>query len=290
MAENTKIIIKNESERLYNAGRYKLFHDLIPASIASSLSTRDLEKVASYNLNTNIAGLYESRLTVTPRSLSQYNNDGGATTFAEVNTLRSPSAIAYYEMLNPTSNLSSLSALLEGIPYNLHISETITHFQRMPVEYTQKSTAATYLRDNLYTEFTTSIQNLGRTSQIIPDSNGRFFSSSVRISGYIKVENAPNTISMNLVVRGVPVPMRRTQTSINYTGETVSSYNYIFTYPEYLINNKDLVESIQYIEAVDRGSAIFFYGTSYSFTNTNLNYSNNLANLHIINRNNRNIA
>jgi hypothetical protein len=290
MAENTKIIIKSEPERLYNAGKYKLYHDLIPASVASSLSARDLEKVSTYNLNTNIAGLYLDRLSATARSISQWNNDGGATTFAEVNTLRSPTSISYYEMLNPTSGLSSLSALLEGIPYNLHISETITHFQRMPVEYTQKSTAATYLRDNLYTEFTSSMQFLGRTAQIIPDSNGRFFSSSVRISGYIKVEDAPNTISMNLVLRGVPVPMRRTQTSINYTGETVSSYNYVFTYPEYLINNKDLVESIQYIEAVDRGSAIFFYGTNYSFTNTNQNYSDNLANLHVINRPNRNIA
>jgi len=76
--------------------------------------------------------------------------------------------------------------------------------------------------------------------------------------------------------------MRRAQTSLNSDG----TFNYIFTYPQYLINNDESIESIQYIERFGGGSESFFIGKNHGFPF--LNFNSKYENLSIINKENRN--
>jgi hypothetical protein len=88
-----------------------------------------------------------------------------------------------------------------------------------------------------------------------------------------------------MILRGIPVSMRRTLTSINN-----GKYNYIFTYPQYLMNNVDIIQSIQYIEVNNGTGATFWYGENYDFQMANTGFDNTLNNLHIINKDTRNLS
>jgi hypothetical protein len=158
-----------------------------------------------------------------------------------------------------------------------------------------------YLVDNLYdTGYATNMYMIGKHTQVTPQ-DGRIYSpyddktgdEYKRISGYIKVEGANEDITLNMIIRGVPIPMRKTLTSKNYGEENISN-NYIFTYPQYLLDNVDMIQAIQYIEVNNPGSsATFWYGTDYNFSSNKVlsftGYEDNLANIHIINKSNRNL-
>jgi len=103
---------------------------------------------------------------------------------------------------------------------------------------------------------------------------------------FFKVENASNDIRMFLIIRGIPVDMDRFETSVVNN----SKYNYIFRYPEYILNDKSYINSIEYTIITTNGNQPdVFYGLNDKFGNSNIvDYKDNLVNLNIINYNSRN--
>jgi len=198
--------------------------------------------------------------------------------------------------------------MIEKIPLHRHINETLENFIRIHTEFPVRLTTETsseileseynakllniqFLKNNFYDpNYASNMWMVGKADEITPVNN-RISSSDKVISGYISVENGQPSLQLNLVIRGVPLPMRKTLTSLNYNqlGQ-ITSYNYIFTYPQYLINNIELVQSIQYIEILNQGTARFFYGDTYDFSIDveDAGY-NTSANLNIINKFGRNI-
>lgn len=206
--------------------------------------------------------------------------------FSTLNSLRNPS-ISYLDIIS-----GGTTDLMEKIPVHTHVRENLENMQRMANEYPEKAAMLDFFIDELFdTAYASQMYMVGRSVQVTPDSNGRLLSTQSRLlSGYIKVESAPQNIAINLFLRGVPVPMRRTLTSVNRTANPVT-YNYIFTYPQYLINNLEMIEAVQYAEASNYGSATFWYGDSYSFTVVDTNgFEEKVANLNIVNRDGRNVT
>ena len=231
--------------------------------------------------NKVVPGLYtDSSDTVVNVSLA--SNQGS---FSTLNSLRSPS-ISYVNIIS-----GGTTDLMEKIPVHTHVRENLENMQRMANEYPEKAAMLDFLIDELFdTAYASQMYMVGRSVQITPQS-GRIASTQTNLlSGYIKAEGAPQNIGINLVLRGVPVPMRRTLTSVNRTASPVT-YNYVFTYPQYLIDNLEMIEAIQHAEIDNQGSATFWYGDSYSFTVVDSNgFEVKTANLNIVNRDGRNVT
>jgi hypothetical protein len=284
MAENIKLILRAEDNELFTPQNYKVHPTLIENPLwpsldqQSSLNDISPDKTLQIRLDINkVIGIHYEGET---KSVSELNNQ---TEYDTINSLRN-------ESISYTNILSIEDATMEYIPEHPHILEQIENIERMETEYSSKLNMLNYLVDNLYdTVYATNMHMLGRHTQIIP-VNGRIYSpydgiSGTRISGYIKVENANQDITLNMILRGIPVSMRRTLTSINN-----GKYNYIFTYPQYLMNNVDIIQSIQYIEVNNGTGATFWYGENYDFQMANTGFDNTLNNLHIINKDTRNLS
>jgi hypothetical protein len=218
----------------------------------------------------------------------------------QLNTLRNDSVTV------PVAINVDNSSYLEKIDDGLHISEYLRNLKNADSikEYRNKTGMLNHLSsiyDGSYALNTWMLPS-GIENQVIPQDN-KLVSISIEdeetgivinnlISGYIKVVEAPSDIELNFILRGIPLPMRKVQTSTNYD-ETLNavSYNYYFIYPQYLINNIELVQAIQYIEILNSSASTkFYYGNNSQFELIDLEgYDNRLANLHILNKEFRNI-
>jgi hypothetical protein len=269
MAKNTRLILKSINNEIFSVKDYKLYPGTINNILFASMN--DAEKAAN---NYQVSAFY---IDGALRNISELNN---LPLFNRVNGLRNP--LISFENITPVQSL-----YLESVPKHYHISETIANMERMQTEYPRKFNALGNLSTNLFdSNYASQMWMVGRASQITPINN-RISSSSVLISGYIKVENASANLRMNMVFRGVPVPMRRTETSSLSTGRK----NYIFTYPQYLVDNIELVQSIQYIELENYDvDTLIYYGTNYEFTLSDLIGYETSANLNIINKESRNLT
>lgn len=65
---------------------------------------------------------------------------------------------------------------------------------------------------------------------------------------FIKAEGFSQNVSAFVVVRGIPIKMKRVETSHD------DKYNYIFSYPEYILNDISRLESIQMILFSEKSS------------------------------------
>jgi hypothetical protein len=269
MAKNTRLILKSINNEIFSIKDYKLYPGTINNILFASMN--DAEKAAN---NYQVSAFY---IDGALRNISELNN---LPLFNRVNGLRNP--LISFEDITLVQSL-----YLESVPKHYHISETIANMERMQTEYPRKFNALGNLSTNLFdSNYASQMWMVGRASQITPINN-RISSSSVLISGYIKVENANANLRMNMVFRGVPVPMRRTETSSLSTGRK----NYIFTYPQYLVDNIELVQSIQYIELENYDvDTLIYYGTNYEFTLSDLIGYETSANLNIINKESRNLT
>ena len=276
MAENTKLTLR--SAELYEATKdYKVRPGLVDGPLFPSLTDSD---------KTDANRLIPITFNSLSKSVSVHNHQ---TVFTTINTYRSADA-------DYTSVLSTPDATLEYLPEHLYIVDFIENLERMATEYPQKLTMLSYLVDNLFDEdYAVDMYNIGRGTEITSNLSGGKFESvagGFTISGYVKVEYASSSIAMNVIIRGIPVPMRRTLTSANDGG----TYNYIFTYPQYLMNTEDSVNSIQHMEVSGQGSDTnlkFFKGSGtdskYGFlVEGQVEDDTDYANLQIFNRENRN--
>jgi len=272
VAENVKITLKSSESEVFVNKNYKIKPSLLDNPLFPSL-------LSSEKINTNkVVGIsYNGE----EKSVSELNNQ---IVFDEINNLRN--GTPDYFNIKTTEDTT-----LEWIPIGLHITEMIQNIKRLEKEYPQKLKMLTHLVANLYDlNYADGMHMIGRETEAKISGNKLLLNLSdeeLRISGYIKVENAPETINIHLIIRGVPVPMRKTLTSVNGT-----IYNYIFTYPQYLLGkNVDVVQAINHLEVINHGSAKFFYGKDYHFDiDTGHGYGDKLGNIHIINKNNRNLS
>jgi hypothetical protein len=268
MAENTKLILRLEEDEIFKPQNYKIHPTLIENPLWPSLLDPEI-----ININRVIGIHYNGEI----KSVSELNNEDY---YNEINDLRKES------------------------DEHPHITKTIEDLEGMKTEWPSKLglDMLNYLVDNLYdTDYATNMYMIGKHTQVTLQ-DGRIYSpyddktgdEYKRISGYIKVEGANEDITLNMIIRGVPIPMRKTLTSKNYINGVELSNNYIFTYPQYLLDNVDMIQAIQYIEVNNPGSsATFWYGTDYNFSSNKVlsftGYEDNLANIHIINKSNRNL-
>jgi len=254
MAENTKLILRSSLNELFITKNYKLKPELVISALDPSLSTADklIQHVAAIHYNGS------------DKSVSQFNNQS---LFNIINTYRNGGTVTYDPIV------SSNADLLEYIPKNLNIYTAIQDLNRMQTEYPQKNSMLTYLVNNLFdVDYAKNINNFGRASEITV-TNGIISPAF----GYIIVDNAPENLELNLIIRGIPVPMRKTLTS---------SGTYYFTYPQYLIDTDESVNSIQHIEVLNQGSSILYKGTVTAFPL--YTDSGDYINLRIINKELRN--
>jgi hypothetical protein len=292
MAKNSRLILKTESQEIFTDQNYKIHPELLENPLWSSLNTQpsftDLSVIHRTpdmkTLNQRVIGIYYGGEN---KTVSVHNNQA---LYDTINLLRNSSS-------GHTNILETEDNLLEYIPDHPHILEQIENLERMENEYPSKLNMLNYLVGNLFDiNYATNMFMIGREISVTPDANGRIHSpydgiGTIRISGYIKVENALQNINMNIIIRGIPVPMRRTLTSItrNSLGN-ITGYNYIFTYPQYLMDNIDTVQAIQYIEVNNRTGAQIFFGKEYDFKLTNtFGFENKLNNIHIVNKSGRNL-
>jgi hypothetical protein len=259
MAENTKIILR--VPELYGTSRdYKVRAGLADGPLFPSLL--ESEKIDS---NRIVSITYEGQ----SKSVSEINNQA---LFDSINQSRSGS-------LTYTSVLEEEDITLEYIPEHLPMNETIANLERMANEYPAKLSAISYLVSGLFdVDYATGISSFGRGTQVFPSEEGTISSTEeLRLSGYIIAETDDDGVVMNLIIRGVPVPMRKTKSS-----EGV----YYFTYPQYLVNNQDSVNSVQKIEVSDSGTnPKYYFGSSYPFVKVG---TDPYVNLQIFNKSGRN--
>jgi len=283
MAELNKIILKSADTEIFTSQNYKVYPELIDSPLWASLDNQpsiiDTENIKKLDTN-KVVGIHYNGDT---KSISELNNQAD---FDTVNALRNAN-ITYTAVLSVEG---AEDTTLEYIPEHPHILEQIENIERMETEYSSKLKMLSYLVSNLYdTPYATNMHMIGRDTKIsLEDTNDRL-DTSITISGYIKVENANANIILNYILRGIPLPMRKTLTSTNSNG----TKNYIFTYPQYILKNIDLIQAIQYIEVLVPDLAKFYYGHTYSFlldTDDALKgFEANLANLHIVNKVARNL-
>jgi len=283
MKTNTRLILRPLVNEYFIPKNYKIHPENVNSGIFSSLLLAekiDSNKVAAIHYNVNG--------TFFQKSVSELNNQ---TRFDRMNVLRNGNLV--FDNILQVAN-----STMESIPRSYHISETITNIERYGSlglsEYPKKLAALNYLSTNFYTEisslkYATNLWMLGKGVEIKVSNEKLLLNLSnqeERISGYISVENAPDTIQINLIFRGIPVPMKRVLTS-----KTGVLNNYIFIYPQYLLEgNIDAIQSINHLEVKTFGGARFWYGTNHYFKIDNLSgYSDKLSNLHIINKTTRNL-
>jgi hypothetical protein len=252
MAENTKLILR-ETE-LFKEKNYKLKRDLVISALDASLSTADklIQYVAAVHYNGS------------NKSVSQFNNQS---LFDTINGYRTGGTATY------DSIVSSNADLLEYVPKNLNIYTAKNDLDRMANEYPQKLDMLNYLVNNLFdVDYARNINNFGRASEITV-TDGKISPAY----GYIIADNVTTDLQLNVIIRGIPVPMRKTLSS---TG------TYYFTYPQYLIDTDESVNAIQHIEVLNQGSSVLYKGTATAFPL----YSNSgdYINLRIINKELRN--
>lgn len=299
MAENTKLILKPKIDEIFTPQNYKIHPTLIENPLWPSLDKQSSLNDKINNIITPSATL-QTRLDINKvigihyegetKSVSELNNQAE---YGTINSLRN-------ESISYTNIRSTEDATMEYIPEHPHILEQIENIERMKTEYSSKLNMLNYLVDNLFdTGYATNMYMLGRDTRIFLSGDKLLLNSlgdEVRISGYIKAENCNEGTTLNMIIRGIPVPMRRTLTSKNYnsTGNIIRSYNYIFTYPQYLMDNIDIIQSIQYIEVNNvNASTTFWYGQDYNFSDNDVlnfsGYENSIANIHIVNKDTRNL-
>jgi len=302
MAEINKIILKIDFEELYRYDKFKLSSTLIPGSqnsISESLSVIDDSIVISNSLDKNITGIGidNSLINLTKKD---YTPEIGI-----INTLRNQGGVNLSIKEAVIYNQSYNSTLIEKIPDNIHSSEYLQNLKNINLinEYPMKQSmlkrmARIYGEFGQTTPYATNLWMLplGIETPVTIETGGRLSSSINKIiSGYIKVTDTNINAQMNLVMRGVPVPMRRVLTSKNYSApfNIPSSYNYVFIYPQYIVNNIELIQSIDYIEITGYAAnpdTKVYYSNNYEFSILDAEgYNNNLAPLNIINREFRNI-
>jgi hypothetical protein len=261
MAENQKVTLRQA--QLYGPIDFKVKPSLIDNILLPSL--------ISGEENRQIASIYYGGEAV---SLSNLNS-GNQTLIDTINSYRSASP-------SYTSVLASPDATLEYLPEKHHITEMIQNLERMEEEYPQKLGMLSFLVDNLFdVSYATGIHNFGRGDVVSPVGGIIESSGAFKISGYIIAETTDEDASMNLVIRGVPVPLRKTKTSAD---------TYYFTYPQYLVDTQDSLDSVQHIEVNDSGlGSNYYFGNSHSFLKNSVSTNDNdYTNLQIKNRVERN--
>jgi hypothetical protein len=254
MAENTKIVLRDEQDELLRNKNYKIKSFLLDGPLFPSL-------LSGEKINANrVVGIHYLTLN---KSITEFNSQLNVNT---INEYRNPS-ISY-------SNIKPIAdATLEYLPEHPHITELILNIERMENEYPEKLNTLNYLVDNLFDiSYSKDIYYFGRASSISV-SSGKI----IPAVGYIIAENASENLKLNIVVRGVPIPMRKTKSSNNV---------YHFTYPQYLIDTDESVNAIQHIEVLNQESATFFRGTTTAFPL--YSDSGDYINLRIINKEQRN--
>lgn len=253
MASNNKIIIR--ATELHKNKNYKVRPQLLDNPLFSSLLTA--QKIDA----NRVAGIYYEG---EEKSISEINNQS---TFDDINSYRNP-------VIDHKSVLASGDSTLESLPEHYHITEMIDNIQRMENEYSDKLNMLNYLVSNLFdTGYATGIDYFGRHTKITVSNDGRITPAV----GYIIADSASEDLKLNLIIRGVPVPMRKTETS---------SGTYYFTYPQYLVDTDESVNSIEYIEVLNQGSAEFYKGSSNEFPL--ITEPGDYVNLQIINKEMRN--
>jgi len=303
MAEVNKLIVKNQVNEIYQQDKYKVPPTLINASentISESLSTIDDSIVNLNNLNKNTAGLGING-SIVNLTRKDYTPEIGI-----LNTLRNQGGVNAIIKENVIYNQIYTSTLLEKIPDNLHVSEYLRNLKNTNLinEYPMKQSmlrkmARIYGESSQPIPYATNLWMLplGIETAVTIEAGGELSSSVDKlISGYIKVTDTNINTQMNLVMRGVPVPMRRVLTSKNYSVAPFnipSSYNYVFIYPQYIVNNIELIQAIDYIEITGYAAnpdTKVYYSNNYEFSILDAEgYNDNLAPLNIINRELRNI-
>jgi hypothetical protein len=298
MAEVNKLIVKNQVSEIYQQDKYKVPPTLIDASentISESLSAIDNSIVTLNNLDKNTAGLGIDG-SIINLTRKDYTPEIGI-----LNTLRNQGGVNASIKESVIYNQIYTSTLLEKIPDNLHISEYLRNLKNINLinEYPMKQSmlkkmARIYGESNQPIPYATNLWMLplGIETPVVIETGGRLSSSVDKlISGYIKVLNTVPGIKLNLIMRGVPIPMRKVLTSTNH-GE-ITTYNYVFIYPQYIINNIELIQAIDYIEITGyaaNSDTRVYYSNNYEFSILDAEgYNNNLAPLNIINRELRNI-
>lgn len=262
MAENQKVTLRQS--QLYGPIDFKVNPALVNNVLSPSL--------ISGEENRQIASIYYGGEAVSLSNLSSGNQGS----IDNINSYRSASP-------SYTSVLATPDATLEYLPEHLHMTELIQNLERMETEYPQKLGMLSFLVDNLFdVSYATGIHNFGRGEEEVSPDEGIIESlGAFKISGYIIAETSDPNASMNLVLRGVPVPLRKTKTSSN---------TYYFTYPQYLVDTQDSLDSIQHIEVNDAGSGSkYYFGNSHSFLKNSITTDDNdYANLQAYNRFERN--
>jgi hypothetical protein len=291
MAENIKLSLT--TSELYGNKNRKVSRVTISSSDTEfpiTLSQSDLDKLQERGVTAEIGAFYiGSSARINPTAVNQ------SSTISSLESIRQAGSLLTTSYGDMTDDAGE-SNLLERIPYYLDLDENKENLQRMVSEYGDKLDNLEYLRLNLFDpSYAVSMYNVGRGTDITSNlASGKFTSvdGGFTISGYLKVEHASTAISMNVVVRGVPIMMRRTLTSSNSDGTA----NYIFTYPQYAIDTEDSVNSVQHIEVSGQGSSAnlkFFKGSGsdpkYGFLiNSTTTNDNDYGNLQIANKENRN--
>jgi hypothetical protein len=299
MAKITKLVLKNETSqpRIYRNDKYRISALTSDNLISTSLSNIDTGIIQTNNLDTFISagiGINNTLMSLTQRDY--------ASELQTINNQRNPGSNSNKDeiLYSPMVQDEDLQNYLEKIPDNIHISEYLRNLKNINQinEYSLKQSFLIQM-NKIYgsneTPYTTNLWMLplGLDDEEIsfPD-NKKLESTNIKISGYIKLTNTVENSNLYLIMRGVPIPMRRVLTSVNYIESNISSYNYIFLYPQYLINNIELIQAIDYIEISNSvlNTARIYYGKdNYFETIDNIGYDQYLAPLHILNREFRNL-
>jgi hypothetical protein len=250
MAENKKLIVR--TSELFNEKNYKIRPFLLDNPLSPSLIEGEE--------NRQVVGIhYDSE----DKSVSELNNQSD---FNVINEYRN-------EDISYTSVRSAEDITLEYLPEHHHITELIENIERMQNEYPEKLKMVSYLADKLFDAgYAKDIYYFGRASIIAVD-NGIISPAF----GYIIADDVATDLQLNLIIRGIPVPMRKTLTS---------SGTYYFTYPQYLIDTDESVNSIQHIEVLNQGNSKLYKGTTTAFPL--YTDSGDYINLRIINKELRN--
>jgi hypothetical protein len=281
---NTRLILKT-TDLVFKDNKYKVNHNLVSSKIGSTLSFRDYDFLIQRGRSEFVASVYFSAdyTNILPISITEANN---LTHLNQIVALRNADKKTIPYISGVTNTLA------ERIPLHYHVSETLENYKRVKDDFIKKKVFVDYYASNFYDpDFAVNTYMFGKFYQITPvvvDGVRRIESRRIPrlISGYIKVENTGEDSCLNIIIRGIPVPMRRTLTSRNISAGT---YNYVFTYPQYIINNREIIESVQYIEIEGFLSGTqYWFGNNYSFKDDTLTFGSSLSNLHIINRNGRN--
>ena len=284
--KNTRLILKT-TDLLFKENKYKVNHNLLPSKLSSTLSYRDYDFLNLRGRNDQVATVYFSSdyTNISPISITEANN------LAKLNQIIALRNASGTRITKPYI-VNSFNSLVERFPLHYHISETLEMYKRIKNDFVKKKAFVDYYSANFYDpDFAINTYMFGKHHSVSPSLVGgvrRIESRRIGrlISGYIKVENALENAGLNLIIRGIPVPMRKTLTSRN---KSAGTYNYVFTYPQYLIDNREIIESIQYIEVEGfSANTLYYFGQSYSFKDNTETFGASLANVHVINRNGRN--